>query len=338
MGVSDDWTAKGAPMTTPTSQPDRRDSEPDAPALQWAPECVPQHVEAIEAANRLFGCVRQALHRVYPDSGVHPFLLRGVGAPLAVGGAMAVYKLTVHCGRHAYSLVCKIPHQRRLVYTANADSQAQDDATFDLLNTLVDLADTVNRRAAGVFPRGGGVWHWRDDGGVPRHLLIEAFIPGVSVERLLLRYEQRLLAGELDADAYAQHRADAERLAVTTYVRLWDALDRRLFTSDPSPWNLLVRDAETMAPSSATIIDLHSLQEDADFPYVVQRLAAVYGLREEVLERALLPGISEALGQEEGRRLLLGSLPCLEAAAETARRNLGVDTLQPLLRLIRRSW
>jgi hypothetical protein len=326
-------------MTTPTSHPDRRDPGQGVPALQWALGCVPQHVEAIEAANRLFGCVRQALHRVYPDSGVHPFSLRGTGAPLAVGGAMAVYKLTVQCGRNAFPLVCKIPHQRRLVYTANADLQAQDDATSDLLDTLADLAETLNRRAAGVFPRCGGVWHWRDDAGVPRHLLIEAFIPGVSVERLLLQYEQRLLAGELDADACAQRRADAERLAVATYVRLWDALGRRRFTSDPSPWNVLVRDADAAGDGggSATIIDLHSLQEDADFPYVVQRLAAVYGLREEVLERALLPGIVKALGQEEGRRLLLDSLPCLEAAAATARRNLGVDTLQPLLRLIRRS-
>ena len=308
-------------------------------ALQWAPECVPQHVEAIEVANRLFGCVRQALHRVYPDSGVHPFLLRGTGAPLAVGGAMAVYKLTVQCGPHAFPLVCKIPHQRRLVYTANADLQAQDDATSDLLDTLAHLADTVNRRADGLFPRCGGVWHWRDDAGVPRHLLIEAFVSGVSVERLLLQYEQQLLAGELDAAAYSQHRADAERLAVATYVRLWNALDRRLFTSDPSPWNVLVRDADAAGDgaASATIIDLHSLQADASFPYVVQRLTAVYGLREEVLERALLPGIVEALGQEEGRRLLLDSLPCLQAVAETARRNLGVDTLQPLLRLIRRS-
>ena len=307
-------------------------------ALQWAPGCVPQHVKAIEAANHRFGCMRQALHRVYPSSGVHPFSWRGTGEPLAVGGAMAVYKLTVHGGRHIYPLICKIPHQRRLVYTADADAQAQDDATSDLLDTLADLADTVNRRAAGIFPRCGGVWHWRDDADTPRHLLIEAFIPGVSVERLLLQYEQRLLAGELDAAAYAGHRAAAERLAVTTYVRLWDALDRRLFTSDPSPWNVLVRDADTAKneAASATIIDLHSLQADAGFPYVMQRLAAVYGLREEVLERALLPGIVEALGQEEGRRLLLDSLPCLQAAAEAARRNLGVDTLQPLLRLIRR--
>ena len=51
-------------------------------------------------------------------------------------------------------------------------------------------------------------------------------------------------------------------------------------------------------PRSATIIDLHSLQADAVFPYVIQRLAAVYGLREAVLGRALFPGIIEALGQE----------------------------------------
>ena len=303
--------------------------------LQWAPECVPQHVEAIEAGNRLFGCVRQALRRVYPSSGVHPFSWRGTGEPLAAGGAMAVYKLTVQCGRHTYPLICKIPHQRRLVYTADADAQAQDDATPDLLDTLADLADTVNRRAAGLFPRCGGVWHWRDEGGALRHLLIEAFVPGMSVERLLLQYEQRLLAGELDAAAYAGHRTAAERLAVTTYVRLWDALDRRLFTSDPSPWNVLVQDADTArnGAASATIIDLHSLQADAGFPYVIQRLAAVYGLREEVLERALLPGIVEALGQEEGRRLLLDSLPSLEAEAARRRAatDLGVDTLQPLL-------
>ncbi len=305
--------------------------------LQWAPGCEPQHVEAIEAANRLFGCVRQALDRVHPASRMHPFSWCGVVAPLAVGGAMSVYKLTVQCGRHAFPLVCKLPHRRRLVYSATADAQAQDDATSNLLDTLAHLAETVNRRAAGLFPRCGGVWHWRDDG-VLRHLLIEAFIPGVSVERLLLQYERRLLAGELDAAAYAQRRAGAERLAVAAYVRLWDALDRRLFTSDPSPWNVLVQDAGAAwdGPGSATIIDLHSLQTDAGFPYVVQRLAAVYGLREEVLERALLPGIVEAMGQEEGRCLLLDSLPCLEATAEKARRNLGVDTLQPLLRLIRR--
>ena len=313
---------------------DLRGPHPDVPALQWAPGCLPQHVETIETADRLFGCVNQALHRVYPSSGVHPLFFRGTGELLAVGGAMAVYKLTVESGGHAFPLVCKVPHQRRLVYAANTGSQ--NDATSDLLDTLAKLADTVNRRAADLFPRCGGVWHWRDETGTLRHLLIEAFIPGVSVERMLLEHEQRLLAGELDATAYAQRRADAERLAIATYVRLWDALGRRQFTSDPSPWNVLVRGADAEGDGGgATIIDLHSLQTDAGFPYVVQRLAAVYGLRKEVLERALLPGVVEALGQEEGRRLLLDSLQSLEAAADEARRNLGVDTLLPLLRLIR---
>ena len=250
---------------------------------------------------------------------------------------MAVYKLTLDSGGHAFPLVCKIPHQRRLVYTGNAGSKTQDDATSDLLDRLERLAETVNRRCPGLFPSCGGVWHWRDNAGAPRHLFIEAFIPGVSVERLLHQYEQRLLDGELNTAGYARRRALAERLAVATYVRLWDALDRRLFTSDPSPWNVLVGGTdEEDGIGKATIIDLHSLQGEAGFPYVVQRLAAVYGLREEVLQRALLPGIIEALGPAEARHLLLSSLPRLETAAEEARRNLGVDTLDPLLRLIRR--
>ena len=317
-------------------QPGRPDSSRGVPVLQWTTECNPQHVDAIVNASRLFGCVRQALHRVYPASRMHPVRVRGKGEPLAVGGAMAVYKLTLETGASDFPLVCKIPLSRRLVYTTNEVALHQDDATARLLDRLADLADTVNRRAADLFPRCGGVWHWRDEDGTPRHLLIEAFVPGLSVERLLLQFEQRLLAGELDAAAYAQRRSAAERLAVATYVRLWDALGRRLFTSDPSPWNVLVRDTLTDDAGTATIIDLHSLQPDADFAYVLQRLAAVYGLRNEVLERALLPGAVQALGREEGRHLFLESLPRLEDAAAEARRNLGVDTLQPLLRLIRR--
>ena len=250
---------------------------------------------------------------------------------------MAVYKLTIEGRGHACALAIKVPHQRRLVYANDTGPRSLDDTTTELLDTLARLADTVNRRAPGLFPRCGGVWHWRDAAGAPRHLLIEEFIAGVSVERLLLRYEQRLLAGGLDTAGYERHRARVERLAAAAYVRLWDALGRRLFTSDPSPWNVLVRGAEeAWGDGSATVIDLHSLQQEAGFPYVVQRLAAVYGLREEVLERALLPGVIDALGQEEGKHLLFNGLPQLETAAEEARRNLGVDTLQPLLRVIRR--
>lgn len=324
-------------MTTPTPQRDRQGPVRSVPALEWAPGCSRPHVEAIETANRLFRCIHQSLSRVYPAGGVHPFPLHGRGEPLASGGAMAVYKLAVESNGQTFPLAIKIPHQRRLVYEEDTGSREQDDTTADLLDTLARLADIIDRRAPGLFPRCGGVWHWRDEAGMPRHLLIEEFIPGVSVERLLLQYEELLLAGQLDAADYARRRARAERLAAAAYVRLWEALGRRLFTSDPSPWNVLVRDAgEGEGAGSTTIIDLHSLHREAGFPYVMQRLAAVYGLREEVLEQALLPGVIAALGQEEGKRLLLNSLPQLETAAESARRNLGVDTLGPLLRIIRR--
>ena len=332
-----DRTVEGVPVATPAPQPGRQGTVRAIAALEWAPACSPGHVDAIETADRLFGCLCQAVSRVHPSSGVDPFSCRGRVEPLATGGAMAVYKLTVESQGRAFALAVKIPHQRPLVYAEPAASGSHGDTTADLLDTLAGLADTADRRAPGLFPRCGGAWHWRDATGAPRHLLIEEFIPGVSVERLLLRYEQELLAGGLDAAGYARRRARAERLAVAAYVRLWDALGRRLFTTDPSPWNVLVRGAdEGGGAGEATIIDLHSLRREADFPYVVQRLAAVYGLREEVLERALLPGVIEALGREEGRRLLVSNLPHLETAAAQARRNLGVDTLQPLLRVIRR--
>jgi hypothetical protein len=124
---------------------------------------------------------------------------------------------------------------------------------------------------------------------------------------------------------------------VATFLPLWNALDRRLFTSDPSPWNVLVHrpDTHLTSQSAATIIDLHGLEDDAGLVYVVQRLAAVYGMRQDMLEEVLIPGILDALGEAEGRALLLAELPRLEVEAERVRQNLGVDVQQPLLRLIR---
>lgn len=233
--------------------------------------------------------------------------------------------------------VCKIPHQRRIVYTSVTDHQSAAAATRALLDRLVALADHLAQHAPGLFPRSGGVWHWHTADGTPQHLLVEAFIPGLSVERLKLQYEQAWLAQQISLEVYHQWRTAAERLAVATFLRLWQALDRRLFTSDPSPWNVLVHqpDAALTSQSAATIIDLHGLEDDAGLAYVVQRLAAVYGMRQDVLEEVLIPGILDALGEAEGRTLLLAELPRLEVEAERVRQNLGVDLQQPLLRLIR---
>jgi hypothetical protein len=95
------------------------------------------------------------------------------------------------------------------------------------------------------------------------------------------------------------------------------------------------QEAEDRAPPVATIIDLHSLEEDVGLAYVVQRLAAIYGLRQEMLEQAILPGILDALGADQGRRLLLAELPVLEDEAGKTARNLGVDLQRPLLNAIR---
>jgi len=85
----------------------------------------------------------------------------------------------------------------------------------------------------------------------------------------------------------------------------------------------------------ATIIDLHGLEDDVGLAYVVQRLAAVDGMRQDILEDVLIPSVFDALGIATGTALLRAELPQLEAEAERMRQNLGVDVHQPLVHLIR---
>ena len=220
--------------------------------LQWDGQPGPAHVDTVETANRLYNFLPQALHRIQGAAGAPPALQAVTLAPLAVGGGMAVYKITALLqSQQTQYLVCKIPHQRRIVYTATTDHQTTEDTTHQLLDRLVELADRLTQRAPGLFPRSGGAWHWHDAEGTPRHLLVEEFIPGLSVERLKHHYEQQWMANQLSADLYHQHRTAVERLAVATFVRLWDALDRQLFTSDPSPWNVLVHQPDAMPGQSA---------------------------------------------------------------------------------------
>ena len=306
--------------------------------IQWDGQPGPAHVDTVETANRLYDFLPQALHRIQGAAGAPPALQAATIAPLAVGGGMAVYKITaLPQSQPTQHVVCKIPHQRRIVYTSHTDHQTTADTTHQLLDRLVTLADHLAQRAPGLFPRSGGVWHWRDAAGTPRHLLVEEFIPGLSVERLKHHYEQQWMANQLSTDLYHQQRTAVERLAVGTFVRLWDALDRRLFTSDPSPWNVLVHQPDNTPDSQsvATIIDLHGLEDDVSLAYVVQRLAAVYGMRRDILEDVLIPGVLDALGVAAGTALLQAELPQFEAEAARMRQNLGVDMQQPLLQCLR---
>lgn len=306
--------------------------------LHWDGQLGPAHVATIETAHRLYHFLPQALQRIRGISGRSAIPQSATVAPLAVGGGMAVYTMLLQFSdQEPYPLVCKIPHQRRIVYTTPTDHQSTDDTTRQLLDRLVALADHLAQRAPGLFPRSGGAWHWQETDGTARHLLVEEFIPGLSVERLKLQYEQQWLADTLDTEGYQQQRIAIERLAIATFVRLWDALDRRLFTSDPSPWNILVRQSSTfLSPAPvATIIDLHGLEEDVGLPYVLQRLAAVYGMRQDIIVEVLIPGMFDALGVPEGKALLRDALPALEAEADRIRQYLGVDMQQPLLQHVR---
>jgi hypothetical protein len=304
--------------------------------LRWEGDIAPRHRDIIHTAQSRYDFLSQALPRVFPASPLWP--KEAVVTPLAVGGAMAVYKLTLWLtDRSCHHLICKIPHNRRLVYASATATQAVDDSTYQLLTRLVTVAEHLVQQAPGLFPRCGGLWHWPKNGGARQYLLVEEFIPGISVERLKHGYEQQLMAGQLSPAAYQQYRTAAERLAVAVFVRLWHCLGRHTFTSDPSPWNVLVQQPAPgeIMPPKATIIDLHSLEDQASLAYVVQRLAAVYGMRQEIVEQVVLPGLLDALGPEEGHALLLAELPQLEAEAERTYRNLGVDLQRPLLAAIR---
>ena len=307
-------------------------------ALQWERKPVPSHVEIIQTANERDDFLCRALSGIYPRCALHQTVPAATIAPLATGGAMAVYKITVaRPNQSPLCMVGKIPHDRRIVYVSDADQHTAETTTHSLLTRLVRIAAHLACHAPGIFPRSGGLWHECQADGAIHHLLMEEFIPGVSVERLTHTYDEQRTLGQLTMSDYQQCRTTVERLAVATFIRLWDTLGRQTFTSDPSPWNVLVRQAIPDHPDTrmATIIDLHSLEDNATLSFVLQRLAAVYGMRQEVVEQLILPGLFDAVGHETGRALLCAELPHLEAQAYQTRRNLGVDLQQPLLVAVR---
>lgn len=303
-------------------------------AIEWDGEADVRHHQIIDHANQ-DGFLSHALCKVFPACQAAAQIGKAVLSPLAIGGAMVVYKLSIRLPEQpTHDLVAKIPRDRRIVYASGTQQLSDVGTTHALFGRLSELADKLARRVPGLFPRCGGFWHQQRSDGITHHVFIEEFIAGQSVERLKHHYEERLMAGQMDQTAYEQHLIAIQRLAVAAFIRLWDALGRRTFTSDPSPWNVLIQDANGPIPQP-TIIDLHSLEEDINLTYVIQRLAAIYGNRMEIAEEVLIPGVIDALGYETALSLLKKTIPQLEAYAEQSRQNLGVDLQQPLLQAIR---
>jgi hypothetical protein len=96
------------------------------------------------------------------------------------------------------------------------------------------------------------------------------------------------------------------------------ALGCRTFTSDPSPWNVLL--TPTSSGFRPSIIDLHSIHDGGTPGYVFQTLEGLFGNRDEVREQALCPGILDALGRTAGVRFLESVRLALEAQDEARRR------------------
>ena len=91
-------------------------------SLQWEGQPGPAHVDTLETANHLYDFIPQALHRIEGVAGTLLAPQTATVAPLATGGGMAVYTVCVHSpSRPVQTLICKIPHQRRIVYTTDTN-------------------------------------------------------------------------------------------------------------------------------------------------------------------------------------------------------------------------
>jgi len=113
-------------------------------------------------------------------------------------------------------------------------------------------------------------------------------------------------------------RQALERQGIAAYMRLWIVLGCRTFTSDPSPWNVLL--SPTISGLQPSIIDLHSIHDGGTPVYVFQTLEELFGNRDEIREHALCPGILDALGRTVGVRFLEAVRADLKAQGEVRER------------------
>jgi hypothetical protein len=202
-----------------------------------------------------------------------------------------------------------------------------------LLARMVWAARRIEASAPDLCPRFGGFWEWQGTGGQRYRMMTEAYVEGASLERWKSILEDRFVQGDLDFSDYTTQRQALERQAIAAYMRLWVALERQTFTSDPSPWNIVFM--PTPSGLQPAIIDLHSIHDGGTPLYVFQTLEEQFGNRDEVREHALCPGIIEALGEAEGVDFLLAVDHELERQDELRRRH-GLTSYAANCRSIRR--
>ena len=264
--------------------------------------------DVVKAALAHPGLLETTLTRLYGDDGARLSAVRLTVRYLATGGARRVYLVTAHTRQgDAYTFVLKqylpvkLGHLPPEATVGGAHAQSEDlDAR--LLERMVWAARRVDAVAPGLCPRFGGLWEWSNGRDQTCRAMTEAYVEGQSLDRWKGILEERFIQGDLDFVQYSTQRQALERRAMAAYMRLWAALGGRTFTSDPSPWNVLL--TPTPGGLQPSIIDLHSIHDGGSLLYVFQTLEELFGNRDEVREHALCPGILDALGSAAGVRFL----------------------------------
>jgi hypothetical protein len=264
---------------------------------------------AVEAILRHPGLLSSTWARLLPQHTAGAIPRRLLLHYLATGGAKQVYLVTAQVDDGApcqFVLKTFLPVQLAHLppgATVGGASIPGEALDAQLLERMVWAAGCIDERAPGFCPRFGGFWQWQEANGRRYRVMTEAYVQGESLERWKSILEDRFVQGDLDFTQYTTQRRAMERQAIAAYLRLWVALERQTFTSDPSPWNVLF--TPTPAGLQPSLIDLHSIHDGGTPLYVFQILEAQFGPRDEVREHVLCPGIVDAIGAPDARRFLL---------------------------------
>jgi hypothetical protein len=268
--------------------------------------------------------VEMTLRRLSGEEGFHTTVDHLTVRYLATGGAKRVYLVTARTQhRDAYTFVLKqflpvkLGHLPPEATVGGANAQSED-LDSRLLERMVWAARRVDEVAPGLCPRFGGFWEWSDGRGQTCRVMTEAYVEGHSLDHWKGILEDRFIRGDLDFVQYSGQRQALERQGIAAYVRLWVVLGRRTFTSDPSPWNVLL--TPTTGGLQPSIIDLHSIHDGGTPLYVFQTLEEMFGNRDEVREHVLCPGILDALGRTAGVQFLEAVHVAIEAQSEVRER------------------
>jgi hypothetical protein len=308
-------------------------------AITWEHARPALEQDAVEAALTHPGLLDATLTRLFGEGVPPPTSVYLVVRYLATGGAKRVYLVTAHTqpsGLYTFVLKQFLPIQLAHLPPGASVAGAQanaDDLEARVLERMVWAACRVDELAPGLCPRFGGFWEWSDAHGQRRRAMTEAYIEGYSIERWKILLDDAFVRGDLDFAQFSAQRLALERQGIAAYIRLWVVLGRQTFTSDPSPWNVLL--TPTNDGFQPSIIDLHSIHDAGTPLYVFQTLEEQFGSRDEIRQHALCPGILDALGWAEGIGFLESVRLALQAASGSRERS-GLSPYTSSLRAISR--